>query len=180
MRNKGEGFSIAELLGVMALVSIAAAASLPVGVSHLRQHQTSQAAQAVASEIQSARIHAVQENSVHGMLLSFGNPGPSELHLAPRNRPGVRDRLEEIDRAGLPPAGVDFKLPEGFRFEPAGGSFNGLIFRSDGTVEGTVVEEAVEGVVAVEGMNFVVKVKHSASGLTQSILVGRTGTVVVR
>lgn len=174
-KRSSNGFSITELLLVIALVTIAAAGSLPTALGYLRDHQTTEAAESVAAQIRTARIQAVQTNAPNGMTLSFGYPGPQDLYLTKRGKPGVRDRLQ----AASPTPAAIFSLPEGFQFEPLGGPFNSLLFRSDGTVEGTELAEGIEGLIAVDGMNFVVKVRHAASGLTQTLLIGRSGTIAV-
>ncbi len=181
-RRFSHGFSIAELLVVMALLSVAAG-SYPLGLVFLRKYQAIEAAEEVASRIQSARRAAVKSNSQTGMLLSFGYPDPQGLYLVIQDKPRVRDRLQAVSPpsppSGLPASGVTFRLPPGFQFESPVGPFNSLIFRSDGTVQGFAVTDAVEGLIGLQGMHFVLKIKQISSGLSQTLLIGRSGQVVI-
>jgi hypothetical protein len=180
-----KGFSISELLLALTLITIAIGASFPLAFSYLRQHRTREAAHAVASQLRTARIEAVRRNAPNGISLTFGYPDPQDLFLVVKDKPGVRDRLKlespTPDRPKrLPASGIIFSLPAGLQFAPVGGPFNSLVFRADGTVEAAQVPEAMEGLIAVESMNFVVQVSYVSSGNSQTILIGRTGAIAIR
>lgn len=179
------GFSITELLVGIALVTTAVAGSFPLALSFLREEQTTEAARSLASHFLTARIKAVQSNAPNGVTLSLGYPRRADVYLVTTGKRRVRDWLQPVPSRldlpnGLPAQGAIFNLPTGFRFEPLGGPFNSLIFRSDGTVEGTELAEAVPGLIAVEGMDFVIKVKQVASGRILTVLIRRTGLISIR
>jgi len=68
-RRVEEGYSLIELLTVMAIIVILAAVSLPNLAGYLRIYKIRGAAQQVASELQAARFQAIKKNAHLGVVL---------------------------------------------------------------------------------------------------------------
>lgn len=68
------GFSLVELIAVIAIIMVVSAIAIPMGLNYVRNYEMLGAAQNVASQIQLARAQAVRRNSRRGILLNFDYP----------------------------------------------------------------------------------------------------------
>lgn len=167
------GFSIAELVTVLAIVAVTAAISIPAGLAYVRDYQAVEAARSVADNLAAARREAIQRNAPQGMMLSLD--GPRQMTLVENRRPGVRDRLTP---EGEP--AEHFTLPEGYELVAANGQRAAFVFRSDGSIDAIWLGRGVANLIEIDGMNFVLKVRDRRSDAVSNILIGRSGQVVVR
>ena len=62
------GFSIVEIIVVVAIIAVLAATAIPVTMAYLRTYAINGAASMVASEIQSARTQAIKRNVNWGVV----------------------------------------------------------------------------------------------------------------
>ena len=68
------GFSLVEILVVITIIIIIAAASIPMGLNYVKHYKLTGAAQGIAAEVQRARAQAVKRNTGKGILLNFNYP----------------------------------------------------------------------------------------------------------
>lgn len=80
-RTPSRGFTLIELLVVAAIIAISAAASIPMGLSFIRNYKIAGAAQAVTAQVQRARAQAVKRNTSRGILLNFNYPTPGQYQF---------------------------------------------------------------------------------------------------
>lgn len=73
-KEASRGFSLVELLVVIAVGTILAAIAIPYGLNYIRHYQTTAAGQGVASVMQLSRAQAVKRNSRNGLILNFDYP----------------------------------------------------------------------------------------------------------
>jgi type IV fimbrial biogenesis protein FimT len=66
-----KGFTLTELLVVVAIIVIVSAASIPMGLSFIQNYQVQGAANNIGGEMQRARAQAVKLNTQRGVLLNF-------------------------------------------------------------------------------------------------------------
>lgn len=162
--RRPRGFSIVELLVVMLIIVILAAASIPMGLNFVRHYKITGAAQNVAALVQRARAQAVKQNTGRGILLNFNYPVDTQIQFTsldpspmtgnwdgnfyPAN-PGVFDPGVTTDYGTVPtpPANIDppdlasgVESPHGIPLQmPTSinfdlGARNALLFRADGSV----------------------------------------------
>src|SRR6185295_1371507 len=83
MRNRQAGFSLIELLTVVAIIGILAAMAFPAISRYVKNYQIDGAAQKVMSEVQLARTKAIMRNvNRAGLFLVL----PNEVAGSPPNR----------------------------------------------------------------------------------------------
>jgi prepilin-type N-terminal cleavage/methylation domain-containing protein len=201
------GFSLVELLAVMAIIAITSAIAIPLGIDYVRTYEVMGAAQGVAAQIQMSRAQAVRRNSRRGILLNFDYPQASQYQFTtldanpmtgnwdgcvyPAN-PGVFDPgSRNYGTAPAPPCNT--QSPGGNLLSPHGQiitlptemifvdgqTYTSLLFRMDGSVEAVNAAGAGSRVVAVNGLNWVVTIRHPRLGLSRIITVSRNGRVAV-
>src|SRR3972149_6622555 len=164
-KNASTGFSLVELLTVMAVGAILAATAIPYGLNYIRHYQVTAAGQAVASVMQLSRAQAVKRNSRNGLILNFDYPAEgqfanSALEADPETLAynavfdpndgdyGIAPAVGDND---VPPHGIIANLPPEIGFDPTGGEWNALLFRSNGSVEAVNAEGAGEALLRKEG-----------------------------
>lgn len=196
-----------ELLTVILIIGITAAVSIPLGLNYVRNYQAMGAAQALASQMQLARIQAVKRNSRNGMILNLDYPavdqfqftsldanptsggydqfypGPGGAAVFDPNNPnyGVAPAPpfnHIVQPGGFPsPHGPVVPLPTGFQFVTAGGQFTSLLFRNNGTVEGCNAQGVGPAWFRLNGVDFEATIRHRDLGLTRTIRITRNGRV---
>lgn len=208
--RQSRGFSLIELMVVISIIVIVAAASIPMGLNFVRHYQVMGGAQNVAAQVQMSRGQAVKRNTQRGILLNFNFPNPGDYQftsLDPSPVTGTWDgnvypnfnplRYTEGDvnfgAVPLPPFNTQdpnpaqgVMSPHGF---PAGlsqdlefvpGAFNALLFRADGSVRAVNAAGGGAGAVNLVGVDFQFVVRDPRTGLTKSVLVTRNGRVMVQ
>jgi prepilin-type N-terminal cleavage/methylation domain-containing protein len=201
------GFSLIELLAVMAIIAITSAIAIPLGIDYVRNYEVMGAAQGVAAQMQNSRAQAVRRNSRRGILLNFDYPQASQYQFTtldanpmtgiwdgcvyPENpgtfNPGSRD----FGRAPTPPCntqspGNDLPSPHGeiitlpTQMQFVGGqAFSSLLFRMDGSVEAVNADGVNNRVVAANGLDWVVRLVNPQNNLSRIITISRNGRVEV-
>jgi prepilin-type N-terminal cleavage/methylation domain-containing protein len=201
------GFSMIELVVVLAIIAITSTIAIPMGINYIRNYEVIGAAQNVASQMQMTRAQAVRRNSRRGMLLNFDYPeagryqfttldedpmnGGWDGDIYPAN-PGVFDQSNRnYGQAPTPPAniaapggglpsphGVVMSLPNNMEFVP-GRQYGSLLFRVDGSVEAVNAGNVGARVIQEVGLNWVMQVRHLDYELTRTITISRNGRVVI-
>ena len=75
------GFSLVEILVVITIIVIIAAATIPMGLNYVKHYKITGAAQGIAAEVQRARSQAVKRNTSKGILLNFNYPLAAEYQF---------------------------------------------------------------------------------------------------
>jgi prepilin-type N-terminal cleavage/methylation domain-containing protein len=88
--DRSRGFSLIELLAVIAIIAISSAIVIPRGIDYVRNYEVISAAQSVASQMQFTRAQAVRRNARRGLILNFDYPTPGQFQFTtldedPRN-----------------------------------------------------------------------------------------------
>jgi prepilin-type N-terminal cleavage/methylation domain-containing protein len=95
------GFSLIEVLTVVAIAGVMAAVGLPIVSSGIRQYALNTAARNVAAEIRSARYAAVAKNRT--LILRFNCPGTNQYRLVEfTGTPAIDDDADRCSLATYP------------------------------------------------------------------------------
>jgi prepilin-type N-terminal cleavage/methylation domain-containing protein len=162
-RRARGGFTLLELIVVIAIIMIVSAATIPLGLNFVRMYKVSGAAQNIAAEIQRARSQAVKRNSARGILLNLNYPAAGDYQYTsldpdprtgdwdggvyPQN-PGVFDRSATTygsvpappNNTVEPNPALGVQSPHGLPEELPqnvqfeAGDRNALLFLADGTI----------------------------------------------
>ena len=202
-KEASRGFSLVELLVVTAVGAILAATSIPYCLNYIRHYQTQAAAQGVASLMQLSRGQAVKRNSRNGLILNFDYPAEGQFQFTTLDRdpvtmgayggvypgPGASAVFNPNDRdygtapgAGdniSPPHGTIANLPPEIQFDDTGGTWNALLFRSNGAVEAVNAAGSGATLIKQDGLDWVVTIQYPRFGFVRDIRVSRNGRVQV-
>ena len=202
-KEASRGFSLVELLVVMAVGAILAATAIPYGLNYIRHYQTTAAAQAVASVMQLSRAQAVKRNSRNGLILNFDYPAAGQLQFTTLEQdpetmaayggiypgPGTNANFDPNNRDyGVapavgdnqsPPHGTIVNLPAEMEFDDSGGTWNALLFRSSGAVEAVNATGSGNDLIRQDGLDWVVTIQYPRFGFVRDIRISRNGRVQV-
>ena len=189
------GFSLIELLVVVALIAIMAAVALPAIGRYFRNYQIQGAAQQVSSEIGTARIKAITKTTNMGVAFIPGYPQANQYQFIVEDTAGNLAQREPAPSRSSPvsgpPHGVVRTLPEGVEFlTTAAGGTRGIRFGRLGTACAIGATSVCPALAAPDpGGSFyvdpstgdmVVTVTQTFTGLMRTVRVAPGGRVVVR
>jgi prepilin-type N-terminal cleavage/methylation domain-containing protein len=200
-----QGFSLIELLIVVAIIAIMAAISLPMIAGYLRIYKIRGASQEVAKEIQAVRGRAISKNANFGMVFLVVNStsyrwvaeddqDSQDTTFTPNARIPLVDALP--DPIGDPPAGTQYGalqfLPGGIEFSqacaetPTGGTWeSGMRFNRLGAWCRPSTGEPCPAIdpgadfvwTNPTGTGAVICLRQPATGLTRTVAVSTGGRV---
>ncbi len=191
------GFSLVELLIVVALIVIMAAIALPNLSGYLRLYKIRGTAQQVAGQIQQARSKAIMGNTNRGVVFVVVD-GDSYRWIQ-------EDELDAQPAPASPLTGTLFNLPVGMRFQPVASGAVGLRFGRLGaacvpgttgcaTIATTPFCTAAESIncgdaaaptntyidAATNPQNYTLTLRELATNITRTVQVSPGGRVVVQ
>lgn len=188
------GFSLIELLTVVAIIAILAAVAAPNILGYLRNYKIRGAAQQVAGEIQQARAKAIMGNVNRGITFAVVD-GDSYRWIQ-------EDAIDVQPTPANPYTGTVYTLPLGIRFDTvAGGSasirFNrlgamclpgatgcGAAFAPFCAVSETACTDAVVSPPTffdtTNPQMITVRLRETSTGLTRTIQIAPGGRVLVQ
>ena len=189
------GFSIVELLIVVAIVALMAAVALPNIGRYVRNYQIQGAAQQVASEIGTARIKAISKTTNMGVAFIPNYPQANQYQFIVEdttNNMALRAPVPPPAKpVSGPPHGVVRTLPDGVTFLAiATGGVRGIRFGRLGTAcqigSSASVCPALTSdpggafYVNPSSGDMVITVTQTSTGLSRTVRVAPGGRVVVR
>lgn len=192
---KGErGFSIIELMMVVAVIGILAAVSGPPILNYLRVYGVRSAAALVAGEVQTARTQAIKRNTNNGVvfvILSpttyryFGQDAPGMTSAPSGLAPAQRRNMAQSELDGL--AGTIRTLPRDTRFRTGGAGsafcFDRLGMRqSMGSVQCPAVADIPAGnyLVAPGADTQIIIERETLTAVTRTVTIGSGGRVIAQ
>ena len=136
-RSRERGFSLVEILTVVAIIGILAAIGLPGIMGFLRNYRVRAAAQEVAGEISTARLKAVSKNVNQGVVFVVLSPTTYRWVIEDDQNPvgGLRTTRDTLANLLADPAqaGPTRSLPGDIRFDPTGANDAGFRFNRLGS-----------------------------------------------
>jgi prepilin-type N-terminal cleavage/methylation domain-containing protein len=177
-RHRDRGFSLIELLVVVAVIAIMAAVALPNLAGYIRNYKVRGAAQAVTSEIQTARSKAIMTNTNAGVFFVVVDANSFRYVLADN------DTGEELGPLQDLPEGIQFVVATAddsgpsLRFSRLGQVCNPIA--APATCPGSSVtpctsEETTSRCNVNAGANFISQDADTAGGMTITVRELNTG-----
>jgi prepilin-type N-terminal cleavage/methylation domain-containing protein len=206
--NRSKGFTLIEIMVVIAIIAIVSAASIPMGLNFVRHYKVQGAVQNVAAQMQMSRSQAVKRNTNRGILLDFNYPQPGMYQftsLDPSPVTGTWDGgvypvfaplsyTEGTPNYGAVPAPPDnMNNPDAANgvMSPHGipvnlpndvqfdpGGFNALLFRADGSVRAVNAAGGGGAAINVVGVDFQVVIRDTTTQIVKTLTISRNGRVL--
>lgn len=203
------GFSLIELMVVISIIAIVAAATIPFGLNWVRNYQIIGAAQGVGGQMQASRAQAVKRNTQRGILLNFNYPQAGQYQytsLDPDPMTGTWDGavyptfnplsytegMANYGAVPVPPNNLVNPDPALGVMSPHGtpidlpqdlqfdpGTFNALLFRADGSVRAVNAAGGGAAVVNVVGVDFQLTIRDPRTDLTRDVTISGNSRVLV-
>lgn len=117
MRAASAGFSLIEILIVVALIAVLAGTAAPIVAEGVRQYAINSAGQQVASTIRAARFQAVARNQELRVRFNYPAAGQYQVVL---NSNGTTP----VGEVQLLPSGISFGMPTDLQFRTTGRLLN--------------------------------------------------------
>jgi prepilin-type N-terminal cleavage/methylation domain-containing protein len=197
--GRSAGFTMVELLMVVAIMAIAGAVAVPQVAAYLRTYAIRKSAEEIKAQIQSARTKAIMKNVNHGVVfLVLSNTTyqvviEDDVTCIPQNpvRRTITDLLTNLAACADPslpnpqlgPLGT---LPDGVQFvQPTGANDSGLRFDrlgqwvDPGDDDGFAIGTGAPMMTNTAGTGSVVTVQEISTGLERSIQVSPGGRVMI-
>lgn len=114
-RSRQRGFTLVEMMAVVIMITILAAAAIPLATRQLRDRRTQDAAQQIATLYQSARMRAMGRGSAVLVRYKPGTPGTFTVLEAQRGPNETGTGAPNTACAALPVSScltTDWKTPE--------------------------------------------------------------------
>jgi prepilin-type N-terminal cleavage/methylation domain-containing protein len=184
------GFSLIEVLVVLAIIAIMAAVALPNIAGYLRNYQIRAATEQVAAEIQTARAQAIKRNVNNGVVVVVLNA--TQYRIAYEDVPGQMVQRPLTNAILTDPAnttdGPIRTLPQGVQFDTATSpapSLRGLRFSRLGAMcqPGTTGCPVLPGGTSyiyqdtANGVDPTIQVVQPSTGLKRTLTVAPGGRV---
>lgn len=191
-RREPAGFTLIEVLMVVAIIATMAAVALPAIARFLRNYQIRGAAQQVAAEIQTARLQAIKRNVNFGVVFLVRSATSYQYFFEDKALTGARQTYATGDQGLLRnlPTGVQFDTPattpndQGFRLTRIGT----MCIPTTGSTTTPCPDLSVDSI-SPAGPNFVhfdttkgeatLTLRQAETGLTQQISVQLGGRIRV-
>ncbi|MGH9321154.1 MAG: pilus assembly FimT family protein [Vicinamibacteria bacterium] len=207
--NRSKGFTLIELMVVISIIVIVSAATIPMGLSFMRNYQVMGASQNVATQMQGSRGQAVKRNTRRGILLNFNYPQAGQYQftsLDPSPMTGAWDGafyptynplsytegMASYGAVPAPPNNVNDPDSANGVMSPHGtpmelpqdvgfdaGAFNALLFRADGSVRAVNAAGGGAGAINLVGVDFQLVVRDPRTNLTRTVTISRNGRVTL-
>jgi type II secretion system protein H len=184
------GFTLVEMLVVVAIIAIMAAVALPMISRYIRNYRIRGASQAVASELNSARTKAIMKNVNNGVVFMIASPTTYRYVIEDRqDAPAARDLITTIlttpalaaEQAGplqTLPGRVQFGGCPGFAPNRRGVRFSRLGTWCDLTSTGCPDIDTGSVLVQTAGANATICLFEIDTNLTRLLTINAAGRVV--
>jgi prepilin-type N-terminal cleavage/methylation domain-containing protein len=186
-RHEGSesGFSIVELIVVVAIIAIMSAVGLPMIARYYRTYQIKSAARELATEIQTARTKAIMKNVNWGVL--FVTLSPTSYRYVIEDDPAnpATRTLNIMGPVQNLPGDVQFSAlgatDPSMRFDRMGAACDpgsDIVLCPD-VAFGAKYVRFVTGLDSTAGTGWFIDLQQPSTGLTQTVQVLRGGRVLV-